>query len=385
MGCADRLPKGTDPLQWAVPIAYVCLGVLLVLGVFVDTFETVILPRSVSRPFNLTRVFLSVMWRTWRGLSRALKPGNSRETFLSTFGPMALVLLVSVWAALLIVGFGLMQWGLGAPIHAPEPDPTLASYLYMSATTFFTLGYGDITPLNATGRTVSVVEAGVGFGFLALVIGYLPVLYQAFSRREGSILRLDARAGSPPVAGELLARHFGDVTAIGGLLRDFEGWAAELLEAYLSYPILAFYRSQHDRQSWLAALSAILDSCAAVSLGFKSPQDTHPRLMRQARLTFAVARHVVIDLAYILDAPPHREIDRLSPEDWDAFILRVHRSGLDLEDGPEAYAQLKELRACYEPYLGGLAQLLALPLTRWVAEPDKRDQWETSAWDGAHF
>jgi len=297
---------------------------------------------------------------------------------------MSLVLLVSLWAGLLVLGFALVQWGLRTPIRVPEPDPELGSYLYMSASTLFTLGYGDLTPQSPVGRTVSVLEAGVGFGFLAMVISYLPVLYGAFSRREGSILRLDARAGSPPVAAELIARHLGDVTALGGLLRDFERWSAELLEAYLSYPILAFYRSQHDRQSWLSALAAVLDTCAAISLGFEDQKDTYPRLQRQARLTFAVARHVVIDLAYVLDAEP-RPVDRLSDAEWKGFLERVHAGGFPICGGSEARERLDALRPCYEPYLAGLAAMLALPLAGWVGEGNGRDNWETSAWDGPHF
>ena len=45
-----------------------------------------------------------------------------------------------------------------------------------------------------------MAEAGIGLGLLAIVIGYLPIIYQAFSRRETSIVLLDARAGSPPTA-----------------------------------------------------------------------------------------------------------------------------------------------------------------------------------------
>lgn len=88
----------------------------------------------------------------------------------------------------------------------PTADGHFTTYLYFSGTTFFTLGYGDLVPTGAMGRVLSVAEAGIGFGFLAVVISYLPVLYQAFSRREIIISLLDARAGSPPSAGELLRR-----------------------------------------------------------------------------------------------------------------------------------------------------------------------------------
>src|SRR5207244_5325862 len=95
----------------------------------------------------------------------------------------------------------LLHWSFGTALSVPgETDDRFATYLYFSGTTFFTLGYGDVVPTQAWGRALSVAEAGIGFGFLAMVISYLPVLYQTFSRREITISLLDARAGSPPPA-----------------------------------------------------------------------------------------------------------------------------------------------------------------------------------------
>src|SRR5262249_31799064 len=152
-------------------------------------------------------------------------------------------------------------------------DRSLAAYLYFSGTTFFTLGYGDLVPTGALGRALSVIEAGIGFGFLAVVISYLPVLYQAFSRRQIAISLLDSRAGWPPSAAELL-RRLADAHnegGIGQLLVEWERWAAELLEIQLSFPVLSYYRSQHDNQSWVGTLTTILDTSALVIAGVENP------------------------------------------------------------------------------------------------------------------
>ena len=53
---------------------------------------------------------------------------------------------------------------------------------------------------------LTVTEGGMGFGFLALVIAYFPVLYQSFSRREIQLTLLDAWAGSPPAAAPIEAQ-----------------------------------------------------------------------------------------------------------------------------------------------------------------------------------
>ncbi len=179
-------------------------------------------------------------------------------------------------------------------------DDRFTTYLYFSGTTFFTLGYGDVVPTAAWGRALSVAQAGLGFGFLAVVLSYLPVLYQAFSRREITISLLDARAGSPPTAGELLRRLAAGrgLAGLGPLLAEWERWAAELLESHLSYPVLSYYRSQHDNQSWVGALTAVLDTSALLIAGVDGPDGY------QARLTFAMARHAAVDLSMVSETPP---------------------------------------------------------------------------------
>src|SRR5262249_36083779 len=160
------------------------------------------------------------------------------------------------WAALFVLGYGLVMWGLEVPTGASDRMVSFLTYLYLSGTTFFTLGIGDVTPQSGAGRFLVVTEVALGFIFLALVISYVPILYQAFSRRELRISLLDSRAGSPATAVELLRRNCADeqVQELRMLLHEWEEWCADILESHLSYPILAFYRSQHEQQSWVEAL-----------------------------------------------------------------------------------------------------------------------------------
>jgi hypothetical protein len=363
----------------------VIAGLLILCGVLLDTFETIILPRSVSRPLRLTRLFTDGLWRVWRFLAVRIKSHAPRESFLSAFGPLVLVLLIAFWAILLLLGFALIQYGLQTPIRGEEGS--FAEHLYLSGVTLFTLGYGDMTASSALGRTVAVIEAGVGFGFLAIVISYLPVEYQAFSKRESTILLLDARAGSPPVGCNLLARHSQDMQSLKDLLAEFERWSAQLLESYLSYPILAFYRSQHDKLTWLGTLTAILDACALLKLEFKHRESWHRPLHRQAELTYAMARHMIVDVAYILDAPPVQpEEDRLPPEEFRKLLNRLETWGISLHDNEAAQVGLAKLRREYEPYLCGLAKHLVLSVPPVWREEEELDSWQTSAWDDtAHF
>ena len=356
---------------WAVP------GVALILVVLWEAFETIVLPRRVTRRIRLTRLFYRFSWRLWLAADRAIVPGRRKDTWLSFFGPISLLLLLSVWAGILIVGFALLHFAAGSAVHAAGGVPGFATDLYLSGTTFFTLGLGDVTPRTSMARAFTVVESGLGFGFLALVIGYLPALNQSFSRREVNISLLDARAGSPPTAFEMIRRHGHDrgMEALRQLLHEWERWSSELLESHLSYPVLAYFRSQHDNQSWLGALSTILDTSALAIAGLDGVCG------RQAELTFAMARHTVVDLSQIFRTPPHMpKQDRLPPKDLKLLRDRLAASGLRIRDGDEVERTLTELRRMYEPYVHALAHYLRIAVPQWISETGRPDNWQTSAW-----
>jgi hypothetical protein len=306
-----------------------------------------------------------------------MKSRARREVFLSFYGPVSLVFLLSVWAVGLILGFTLLHESLGTPMKIDEGGRGFLTYLYFSGSSFFTFGVGDVLARGWTGRALTILEGGIGLGFLTIVIGYLPVLYQAFSRRELNISLLDARAGSPCTAAELLIRHYdGDVfVELSAFLRDWERWSAELLESHLSYPVLAYYRSQHSNQSWLAALTTILDVSALVMVGV----DGVPEY--QARLTFAMARHAVVDIAHVFNTSPHEpHLDRLPPNELGRLrdILASH--GISTQSGKTADDKLRALRRMYEPYVHALSTYLLMPLPGWHIPSQSSDNWQTSAW-----
>jgi hypothetical protein len=351
-------------------------GIILILAMVWDAFEALVLPRTASRRFRPARLFYRATWPAWTALAHLVGRGQRRENFLAIYGPLSFLVLMACWAVALMVGFAMVQWGFGSHLNVPAGTSGFWADLYMSGTTLFTLGIGDVTPNGAFARAITVVEAGVGFGFLALVIGYLPVLYQGFSRREVNISLLDARAGSPPSAGELLLRHVDDMAGLDMLLRDWERWAAELMESHLSYPVLLYFRSQHEHQSWLGALTAILDASALVMVGINGGPT------RQAQLTFAMARHAVVDLAQASGVAPRAPSpDRLPPEDLRSLRALLAQHGVALKDGPMADTTLATLRGLYEPFVASMATRLRLTLPPWRSPVDEVDSWRTSAWE----
>jgi len=355
---------------WAVVAAAALIFVILW-----DAFETIVLSRRVSRKFRLTRLFYRLLWRPWRSAARLFPAGNRRENALMVFGPLSLILLLATWAVGLVVSFALLHWGLGSNMTSADGLQGFRVDLYMSGTTFFTLGLGDVTPRTTLARALTVLESGMGFAFLALVIGYLPMISQAFSRREVNISMLDARAGSPPTAGQLLRRHTCDEAEdLRDLLREWERWSAELLESHVSFPVLSYFRSQHDNQSWVAALTTILDACALVIARVEDSP------VRTARLAFAMARHAVVDLCAVFNLrPTPPSPDRLPREELARLERFLSKSNVRLRGDEGALAKLLALRGLYEPQVEALSRFLLMPLPTWFPAAETRDNWERTA------
>jgi hypothetical protein len=347
-------------------------GVVLILAIMLEAFESLLLPRRVTRPYRFTRLYYQAGWRVWRMGAHLFRTSRHEQTFLSFFGPLSLIVLFALWAFGLVLGFGLLHH-----VIAPR-EAGVGESVYLSGTTFTTLGYGDVTPATPESRVLAVAEAATGFGFFAIVIAYLPVLYQAFSRREAFIALLDARAGSPPAAGRLLLRTppGGEGgSCLNGFLSEAERWAAELLEGHLSFPVLGFYRSQHDNQSWLAALTCILDTSALLLTVVDGADKS------QARLTFAMARHTVVDLGLVLRRRPEPPaVNRLPDERLKELLAELRALGVKVRDDAAALTRLAELRGLYESFVAGLAIQFRLVVPVMWPTDEKPDNWQTSAW-----
>ena len=375
-------------------------GIVLIFIILMDAFETVVLPRRIKRTFRITGWFYRNSWGLWTRVGQHIKSANRREGFLAYFGPLSLIPLLGFWALGLIFGFACVQYGLGEHLTLANEKITFGKVIYLSGETFFTLGYGDITPNNTAARALAVMEAGMGFAFLGMVIGYLPVIYNSFAARETEISLLDARAGSPPSAAEFLGRLgcCPEQTVLDEIFRDWERWCAELLSSHISYPVLVYFRSQHGNQSWLSALTVMLDVASLVMTGVEG---VHPD---QAKLTFAMARHAAVDLAQVVNAEysPH-DADRLPTIELTRLRTELAERGVSLsvtsgvtpgantgvaagvspDDSADAPDRLAELRILYEPYLHSLSRRLLMTLPPWVPADRKKDNWQGGPWDRA--
>jgi hypothetical protein len=229
---------------------------------------------------------------------------------------------------------------------------------------------------------LQITEAALGFSFLAIAIGYLPALFQAFSRRETAVSRLDPRAGSPPSAGALLERSSqrGGWRELNDYLSEWETWTAELMETHLSYPILGYFRSQHINQNWLAALTTVVDACA-YTIAYGPYEESEA-----AELTFRIGRHALADLAFVFDPRGTRNAklkrDRLTADSLRQLRSTLEDSGLHSPDSEEARQNLDELRTSYEPYALVLSNQLRLPLPDWLPPEDVQAYWRLATRPG---
>src|SRR5919198_1307790 len=307
-------------------------GALLVALMLSEFFVSFMLPRRVRRDPRIARGLNRLLWRPWRAFARRLSP-SSADTVLGFFGPLALL----EWAA---VG-GRFGHGL-----------LFSSGLFLNA---------EAVSGSTAVHVIALVEAAVAIGVLFIVIGYLPAVYGSFSRREIAVSQLATRAGSPPAAGVILHRVAGRERwlELERDLRDWEAWAAELMETHLSYPILGWYRSQHVSQNWLAALTAMTDVAAFVTAVESDGE------VEAAELTYAIGQHALADLAAQYRVKPE-PVDRLTDEQFEKLYGLVESALSNPVSVSDAMERLRTLREAYEPKAHALSRLLALNLPPWL-------------------
>ena len=368
-----------------VHVAAFIAGLFCCLGVALDAFQTIILPRRPTGRFQITRIFFIATWAPWVVMAERASNKKVREQIYSIYGPLSLLLLLLLWALLLISGFATVLFLDAVSVWRRDDGAYAPASWRSSALTCMSVArrclLSDLAMWCLTTCLLAafiIFESGVGLGFVALVIGYLPVLYQAFSRREVSVALLDSRAGSPPNAAELFRRHAfeGGQEALTELLAEWERWAAEILESHVSYPILCYYRSQHDTQSWLSALVSILDTCSLLISVIEGPSLASGATDLCDGAACGHRPGVRSSMSRSEGVASGRQgVDRLPSKDFYRLCEALGDNHLQLCGDPAAAKRLNTIRALYEPHALALSDYLRMPLPVWVAPPKVNDQW----------
>jgi hypothetical protein len=342
----------------------VLFGLAVVVLVLSDIFQSVIVPRAVGRRFRISFYVWRAIWQRWPSISWRLHPRNedAREESLAVFAPFTLVLLLIVWASCMIVGFGFVFWGLRAGISPPLHS--LGDALYFSGTTMLTVGFGDFVGRTPVPRFFSVIAAISGLSVFSIVTAYLFLLFASFQTREAFVVMVGARAGAPPSGVNLLAIAAYSETRddLPRVMIDAQRWAAQVMESHLAYPVLAFFRSSHDYESWVGTLGTLLD---AASLMMTTIQGAHNG---QARIFYNIGRHATHDLARYFHVGAGVEAPGIERREFELACDRLQHAGYELHDRDEAWSRFAALRSTYANHLNAMAAFFEIPPLQWIGD-----------------
>jgi hypothetical protein len=336
-------------------------GFVILVWALLDVFRTLVMPRSARGRFRLSRLLFRPLWRPWRWVAVRQKTAQARERILASAAPFFFFVLLIGWASLVVLGYALILWSPAFATGLGPGNGSFGSALYVSGSCLFTIGFGEEAATGWT-RAVLVVAGATGLGLFAVVIAYLPVLYQAFNRREVGVLLLDARAGSPASGPELLHRmgSAGVASSLPELFAEWERWVADVLETHMSYPLLAFFRSPHDETSWVTSLGAVLDAATLIMTSVDDEPD------ERARLLYGTGVHAVEDLFYYFRLSERQSV--IEREEFEDVLQDMKDDGFSIRPLDEAFARFTEKRAKYASRLDALVVLLAAPPGLWIGD-----------------
>ena len=347
------------------------VGMLLVALVLHDVFQSVVVPRWTSRRWRIAPMLVDKLWPLWRNVAQRRPEGDPREDFLGTYAPLALMLMLVVWVGVLTLGFGLIFWSLR--YHFAPNLHSFGEALYVAGVTLLTIGFGDYAPNDGMARVFTLVAGASGLAVFALVISLLFTLYNAFERREVLSLGLDARAGSPP-SGVALLENYAQLDLLDklpDLFDQWEEWSAQVLQSHIAYPLLPFFRSSHDGESWIAALGAVLDGATLLMTTVAPCENCGKTPIGAAKLMFRMGTHTVVDLSHWFgfrfdedEAPPVG----VARSEFDRARDKLQRAGFALRPADEAWDDFARHRSQYAAGLNELAKHFAAPPAQWVGD-----------------
>ncbi|HET7927944.1 MAG TPA: hypothetical protein VFM40_00155 [Actinomycetota bacterium] len=334
-------------------------GIVNLLWTLLDVFRTLVMPRAARGRSRLSRILFRPLWSPWRWVGVRRKTIQARERVLAGAAPFFFFVLLVGWVSLALLAYALILWSPAFVDGIAGHGDSFMDALYVAGSSLFTLGAGEVT---GSTRAVVVAAGATGLGLFAVVIAYLPVLYQAFNRREVGVLLLDARAGSPPSGPELLHRvgSAGVASSLPELFAEWERWVADVLETHMSYPLLALFRSPHDNTSWITSLGSVLDAATLIITSVDEEPD------ERAKLLYGTGVHAVEDLFYYLQLTEREAL--IQRDEFEDVMDDMKQDGFVVRPLDEAYARFTEKRAKYAPRLDALAVMLAAPPGLWIGD-----------------
>jgi hypothetical protein len=343
--------------QWLELIA----GAAIIALILYDVFSAVIVPRQVAPAWRLSATIIRNSWGRWRAVGLLIHDDDQREDMLARFAPTALVALLVNWLVFLLIGYGLVFYALRNHLH-----PHITTYgdaLYFAGTSLLTIGYGDIVPTSIIGRSAAIFAGATGLALFALIVSFIFSIFGSFQRREVFVVTMGSRMGAPPSGVTMLetaAKYHLDAD-LAQSFREAEAWAAAVLESHLAYPILGFFRSSHDDESWIGTLGALLDASTMIMTLTDSP------LMGRAKLFNVIGVHLTRDLSRYFGVS-RTEGAGIERHEFDAACAQLSRAGVEVKCDDAAWQKFSELRSQYAGPLNDMAHFWLIPPTRWIGD-----------------
>lgn len=336
-------------------VGLAALGV--VAATILSAVNTFVVPRA--RPVILTRLVFLITRVGFQVGSRR-RSSTARHRLMSLYPPLTLLILPALWLSIVLLSFTAVFWAV--------EDTGWRAAFDVSGSSLLTLGFAK--PDTLLGTALSFFEAGLGITLLALLITYLPTIYNAFSRRETNVALMEVRAGRPPTAVEMLRRFtvIGILDDTEELWVEWERWFVELEESHTSLGSLALFRSDHPDVSWVVAAGAVLDAAALLTTAVDvRPQ---PRAALCLRSGFLALRRISDFYSIPYPADP-RSGDPVSVDkaEFDAACAELREAGVPLKDDlDQAWRDFAGWRVNYDAALLGLAGLTASPPAPWSSD-----------------
>lgn len=345
-------------MDLALRLLVFLLGLAAVIAVLWSAILTFILPRAGRS--EITRLVFLAIRAFFHMVTKRYKEYTSRDRIMAVYAPISLLALVGTWLAISLAGYMAMFWATGSE------DWETAYKLSLSS--IFTLGFAQAENLPET--VLIFGEAFTGLVLIALLIGYLPTIYAAFSKREMLVSLLEVRAGTPPSAPELFERFyrihgFGRLNA---MWEEWERWFAELDETHTSLAVLSFYRSPRSKLSWIVAAGAVLDSASLAASTLDMPRDPQADLC--IRAGFLALRHIADFFQVPYNPTPQRgDSITISRDEYDAVYDRLQKYGIPMKaDRQQAWEDFAGWRVNYDTILRALAKLTMAPEAPWISD-----------------
>jgi hypothetical protein len=333
-------------------------GATVVLATLASAIKTVVMPRA--EPALLARWVFVGLRKPFDLRVRRAKSWQEADRTMARFAPFALMLLPLAWVTGVIVGFIPIYWALG--IEAPRDA------FIQSGSSLLTLGFAF--DAHAPAVTATFFEATLGLGLVALLIAFLPSIYQQFSHREVLVSQLDTRAGTPPTPVALFrrAKRIGWVGQLDDFWLEWERWFAEIEESHTSYLALPFFRSSRHERSWVTASGAVLDSAALRLAAMDLPRSWQAQLCIRSGYLALRSIASAYDVRFDPDPSPTDPIS-ITRAEFDDVVGQLAELGVPIKPNrDQAWRDFAGWRVNYDTPLLALCGLLMAPYAPWSSD-----------------